>query len=162
MKMSTHFTTLPQRNVDASAADASEPGAASHAWKTLSVPGIMASAFGKLNLKRRAHILGLLLGSVGPLALAVIADGAYFKYFRYARSPEVPVSFEDAALASSTQVYDLVRYAEQSNPRLVDDLLAALMQDGMTMTAIGVSLATMAIIHFSNHRGVVSPPSARD
>ena len=149
MKMAQRFNLLARRRADAPA-----PGADIRTWKTLSVPAIMANAFGKLNLKRRARILGLLLGSVGPLALAVVADGAFFKYFRYARWPEVPVAFEDAALVSSKQVYDLVRYAEQSNPRLVDDLLSALLQDGMTMTAIGVSIATITILHFSNRGGV--------
>jgi len=156
MSMARNSNLVPRRYEDASAPDL---GAATRSWKILSVPGIMASAFGKLNLKRRAHILGQLLGAVGPLALAVVADGAYFKYFRYARSPEIPVSFEDAALASSTQVYDLVRYVEQSNPHLVEDLLTTLTQDGMTMTAIGVSIATITIMHLSHHSSAADPPS---
>ena len=156
MKLAQRFISFRRRY-----ADAQELGAENPSWKTLSVPAIVASAFGKFNLKRRAHLLGLLLGSVGPLALAVVADGAFFKYFSYARWPEVPVAFEDAALASSKQVYDLVRYVEQSNPRLVEDLLAALLRDGMTMTAMGVSVATLTILHFSNRRGVAAPSSIR-
>jgi hypothetical protein len=42
-----------------------------------SVPAIMASAFGKLNLERRARLLGRLLGSVGPLALVVVGGGVF-------------------------------------------------------------------------------------
>ena len=92
-----------------------------------SVPAIMVSAFGKLNLERHARLLGRLLGSVGPLALAVVGGGVFAKYLRNARWPEVPISFEDAARATSSQVHDLVRYAEQSNPHLVNSLLAALL-----------------------------------
>jgi hypothetical protein len=92
-----------------------------------SVAGIMASAFAKLNVERRARLLGRLLGSVGPLALAVVGGGVFAKYLRNARWPEVPISFEDAARATSSQVHDLVRYAEQSNPHLVKGLLAALL-----------------------------------
>jgi hypothetical protein len=118
-----------------------------------SVPTIIASAFGKLNLERRARLLGRLLGSVGPLALAVVGGGAFAKYLRNARWSEVPISFEDAARATSSQVYDLVRYVEQSNPHLVDRLLTALSQDGMTMTALGASIAAITIKHLSDRRG---------
>jgi len=156
MKIPKRFNLLRQSQV---AAPVPDLGAQSRSWKMVSVPGIMASTFGRLNLKRRAHILGLLLGAVGPLALAVVADGAFFKYFRFARWPEVPVSLEDAALASSQQVYDLVRYVEQSNPYLIEDLLAALLQDGMAMTAIGASVATIAIMHFWHRNRVTNKPS---
>ena len=91
-----------------------------------SVPAIIAGAFGKLNLERRARLLGRLLGSVGPLALLVVGGGVLAKYLRNARWPEVPISFEDAARATSNQVYDVVRYVAQSNPHLVDRLLVAL------------------------------------
>jgi hypothetical protein len=63
------------------------------------------------------------------------------------------ISFEDAARATSGQVHDLVRYVEQSNPHLVDWLLAALLQDGMTMTALGASVAAIAIRRLSGRRG---------
>jgi hypothetical protein len=75
------------------------------------------------------------------LALAVVGGGVFAKYLRNAGWPEVPVSFEDAARATSSQVHDLVRYVEQSNPHLVEGLLAALLQDGMTMTALDASVA---------------------
>jgi hypothetical protein len=91
-----------------------------------SVPAIVASALGKLNVERRARLLGRLLGSVGPLALVVVGGGAFAKYLRNARWCEVPISFEDAARATSGQVHDLVRYAEQSDPHLVKRVLAAL------------------------------------
>ena len=113
------------------------------------VPTIIASAFGKLNLERRARLLGRLLGSVGPLALAVVGGGAFAKYLGNARWSEVPISFEDAARATSNQVYDLVRYVQQSNPHLVDRLLSAVSQDGMTMTAVGASIAAITIKHLS-------------
>jgi stage V sporulation protein SpoVS len=50
-------------------------------------------------------------------------------------------------------VYELVRYVEQSNPHLVDGLLAALLKDGMTMTALGASVAAVAIKRLSDRRG---------
>jgi hypothetical protein len=118
-----------------------------------SVSAIVASAFGKLNLERRASILGRLLGSLGPLALVVVGGGVFAKYLRNARWPEVPISFEDAARATSNQVYELVRYVEQSNPHLLDGLLAALLQDGMTVTAVGTCVAAVTIRRLSDRRG---------
>ena len=90
------------------------------------MPAVIANAFGKLNLERRARLLGRLLGSVGPLALMVVGGGVFAKYLRNAGRPDVPISFEDAARATSSQVYDLVRYVAQSNPSLIDRLVAAL------------------------------------
>ena len=142
MKTAKHSKRYPKQR-DGSAAPAA--GAEITANELESVPTIIASAFGKLNLERRARLLGHLLGSVGPLALAVVGGGAFAKYLRNARWPEVPISFEDAARATSSQVHDLVRYVEQSNPHLVDRLLAALSQDAMTMTALGASVAAIAI-----------------
>jgi hypothetical protein len=63
--------------------------------------------------------------------LKVVSGGAFAKYVRHARSPEIPVSLEDAALATSSQVRDLVRYVEQSDPTQVEELLAALSQEGV-------------------------------
>ena len=118
-----------------------------------SAPGFIASAFGKLNLERRARLLGRLLGAVGPLAMVVVGGGVFAKYLRNARWPEVPISLDDAARATSGQVYEIVRYAKQSNPHLVETLLAALLQDGVMMTALGASVAAVTIKHVSDRRG---------
>jgi hypothetical protein len=150
MKTAKHSKLLPQRR-DGSTAPTAE--AEMRAKKLATVPAIMASAFGKLNLERRARLLGRLLGSVGPLALMVVGGGVFAKYLRNAGWHEVPISFEDAARATSSQVHDLVRYVEQSNPHLVDSLLAALLQDGVTMTALGASVAAIAIKRLSRRRG---------
>ena len=128
------------------------PAAESPSKELASVPAFIASAFGKLNLERRARLLGRLLGSVGPLALVVIGGGVFAKYLRNARWPEIPISLEDAARATSSQVFDIVRYAKQSNPQLVDALLAALLQDGVTMTALGASVAAVTMRRISYRR----------
>jgi len=136
---------------DGSGAEAA--GAEIPAKQFASVPAFVASAFGKLNLERRARLLGRLLGSVGPLALVVIGGGVFAKYLRNARWPEIPISLDDAARATTHQVFDIVRYAKQSNPQLVDGLVGALLQDGVTMTALGVSVAAITIKHVSDRRG---------
>ena len=146
MKTAKHSRLLPRRR--GGPADAT-----TSTTELASVPAIIASAFGQLDVERRARLLGRLLGSVGPLALVVVGGGAFAKYLHNARWPDVPISFEDAARATSGQVHDLVRYVEQSNPHLVEGLLAALLQDGMTMTALGASVAAIAIRRLSGRRG---------
>jgi hypothetical protein len=85
----------------------------------------VADAFGRLNMRLRARMLGRLLASVGSLALAVIGGGAFAKYITYATS-EISVSLEDAARATWSQVFELACYVQQSHPRrlqrLLDDL----------------------------------------
>jgi hypothetical protein len=149
MKTAKHSAPFRHRGGGSAtrAADATIP-----AKELASVPAIIASAFGKLDLERRARLLGRLLGSVGPLALAVVGGGAFAKYLRNARWPEIPISLEDAAHATSSQVHELVRYVEQSNPHLVDALLSALLQDGMTMTVLGASVAAITIKRLSGRR----------
>src|SRR4051812_16749897 len=71
------------------------------------LPVIVAACFDRLALRQRARMLGRLLASVGPLALAVVGGGAFAKYAIFARLPEVPVSLEDAALATSAQVQEI-------------------------------------------------------
>jgi hypothetical protein len=102
------------------------------ARERVSVSAMVARSFVKFDIALRARLLGRLLASVGPLALKVVSGGVFAKYVRHARSPEIPVSFEDAARATSTQVRDLVHYVEQSNPNLVEELSTALsLKDGV-------------------------------
>lgn len=106
----------------------------------LSLPAIVASRFGKFDIALRARLLGRLLASVGPLALKVVGGGVFAKYVRHARSREIPVSFEDAARATSIQVRDLVHYVEQSDPNLVEELSTALSLNDVTMMSAGTSV----------------------
>ena len=101
------------------------------AREMVSLSAMVARSFVKFDIALRARLLGRLLASVGPLALKVVGGGVFAKYVRHARSPEIRVSFEDAARATSTQVRDLVHYVEQSNPNLVEELSTALsLKDG--------------------------------
>jgi hypothetical protein len=127
--------------------------------RSLSV--MLAYTFGKVDIPLRARLLSRLLASVGPLALKVVGGGVFAKYVRHARSPEIPVSFEDAARATSSQVSDLVHYVEQSNPNLVDRLLAALSRNGVTIIAPGTLIAAIARKRLSKRRGPADVSSAK-
>jgi len=116
------------------------------------VPAIVAGAFDRLNLRQRARMLGRLLASVGPLAMAVVGGGAFAKYVAQARWPEIPVSLEDAASATSGQVYELVRYVQQSNPQVLNQLLNLLARDTVTIAALGASVAALTISHLAKRK----------
>lgn len=75
-----------------------------------------AGAIVRLDVRTRARVLGRLLGLVGPLAMAVLGGGAFAKYLRFARKKFVPVTLEDAARATVSQIQELARYVQQSHP----------------------------------------------
>jgi len=79
-------------------------------------PAAWARAIVKLDVAERARVLGKLLGFVGPLAMAVLGDGAFAKYLRFARKAFVPVTLEDASRATVGQIQELLRYLQQSHP----------------------------------------------
>ena len=110
----------PPRASTPAGVDAISPDAA-----TAAHAAAVADAFARLNLRLRARMLGRLIRSVGSLALAVVAGGAFAKYIARATA-EITVELEDAALATWSQVFDLVCYVAQSDPdrlqRLLDDL----------------------------------------
>jgi hypothetical protein len=137
--------TIPDPSDSSPAADAAALQVPSDPNAAPSLPAIVAGSFERLNIRSRARMLGRLLASVGPLALAVVGGGAFAKYVSMARWPEIPVSFEDAARATSTQVYELVRYVEQSNPQLFSQLLNVLARDTVTIAALGASIAAFGI-----------------
>jgi len=118
-----------------------------------SLPVIVAASFDRLDIRRRARMLGRLLASVGPLALAVVGGGAFAKYTTHARWPEIPVSIEDAARATSGQIHELVRYIEQSNPQLFSHLLESLARDSVTIAALGASIAALTINRLGSRNG---------
>jgi hypothetical protein len=119
---------------------------------TLSLPAAIASAFTRLRLAQRVRVLRRLLIPVGPMALAVLGGGVFAKYAAQARWSRMSISLEDAARITSGQVYELVRYVEQSNPQALQHLLAALARDGTTMAALGASVAAIVMRHLATRK----------
>jgi hypothetical protein len=129
--------------------DRAAPGNDSEAKDPSNIAAIVAGAFERINIRLRARMLGKLLASVGPLALTVVGGGAFAKYVAQARWPEIPVSFEDAARATSSQVHELVRYVQQSNPHLLGQLMDVLARDTATIAALGASVAAITLRRLS-------------
>lgn len=106
-----------------------------------SVPGIVAHAFALADAQARVRLLSRLLRAVGPLALAVIGGGAFFRFVWQARA----VTLDDAARVTSSQVFELAAYVQQSNPAVTEQVLAFLAQDASTMTTLGASTAAIVV-----------------
>jgi hypothetical protein len=117
-----------------------------------SLPAVIASAFTRLRLAKRVSVLRRLLMPIGPMALAVLGGGVFAKYAAQARWPRMSVSLDDAARVTSSQVYELVRYVEQSNPHALQQVLVALTRDGTTMTALGASVAAIVMQHLATRQ----------
>ncbi len=129
----------------ASDAPIAMPPQGAAALETASLPGVVTCAFLRLHLAQRVRILRRLLLPIGPLALAVIGGGAFAKFVGQARWPRMSLSLQDAARVTSTQIYDLVRYVEQSNPLAVQQVLVVLARDATTMAALGASMAAIVM-----------------
>jgi len=138
-------TKLVKSSARPSATDIAAQAPTRGAHQTPSLATIVAVTFNRLNLRTRARMLGRLLASVGPLALTVIGGGAFAKYVTHARLQEIPVSIEDAAHATSSQIHEIVRYVEQSDPQLYSQLLNVLARDSTTIAALGATIAALTL-----------------
>jgi hypothetical protein len=135
-----------------------------------SLAALVASAFTRLRIAERVRVLRCLLQPVGPMALAVLGGGVFAKYIAQARWPRMSISLDDAARVTAGQVYELVRYIEQSHPLAIQQALAVLARDATTMAALGGSVAAIVMQHLANRsaaRPANSPsdgaqPSLRD
>lgn len=156
MKLSAH--RKPQDPSDARPPTPSEEANAVREAQTL--PAVIAGSFTRLQLRQRVRVLRRLLLPVGPMALTVLGGGAFAKYAAQARWPRMSISFDDAARVTSAQVYELVRYLQQSNPAVLQQALAFLARDTTAMAALGASVAAIVIRHRSNRSASHSPGRA--
>jgi hypothetical protein len=125
-----------------------------------SLAAIVANTVPTTRLVLRARLLRRLLMPIGPLALSVLAGGAFAKYVEFARWSRISVSLEDAARVTSNQIVELVRYVEQSNPTVLDQVFVMLTRDATTMAALGASVAAIAI-QLAPHRKFVREQTGR-
>ena len=116
---------------------------------TPSVPVLVANIFTKLQLAQRVRVLRRLLMPVGPMALAVLGGGAFAKFVGQARWSRMSISLEDTARLTSSQVFELVRYVEQSNPQALQQILVVLARDPGTMAAVGATFAALVVRRLS-------------
>jgi hypothetical protein len=110
---------IPALSISVTSESAATPSAPGVVPESPALPAVVAKAFGRLNNRLRARMLRRLLTSVGPLALAVVGGGAFAKYLKNARWTEIPVSMEDPARATSSQVLRTRALRAASRPAVV-------------------------------------------
>lgn len=125
--------------------------------ETQPISVVVANAFTRLRMVERVRLLQGLLRPVGPMALAVIGGGAFAKYVAYARWTHLSVSLDDAARVTFSQVYELVRYLEQSNPVVLQQVLAVLARDATSVAALGGSVAALMMQRINKARPPAPP-----
>lgn len=80
------------------------------------IPELVSQVYRQAPVSLRAKLLECLLRPVGPLALLVIAAGAFARFLDRLQRDAVPISLEDAARVTSDNVLELARYVQQSSP----------------------------------------------
>lgn len=115
------------------------------------MPTIVTQAYAAASAGVRMRVLNRMLRAVGPLALAVVAGGAFARYVTQARWSALTVSLGDAARVTSSQVYELVAYVQQSNPDVVRQIASVLARDVSTMTTLGATVGAILIGYLSRH-----------
>jgi hypothetical protein len=109
------------------------------------IADIVADALPVTSLPLRKWLLQRLLLPVGPLALTVLAGGAFAKYAQFARDLAIPVTLDDAARVTSNQLVEIARYLEQSDPAVLDQVIAAIVREPTAMAALSASVAAVAM-----------------
>jgi hypothetical protein len=123
-----------------------------------SLPALVAGAFTRLRLSHRVRVLRRLLMPVGPMALAVVGGGVFAKYVAQARWSQISVTLEDAASVTFNQVFELVRYVEQSDPQVLLQVVDIL-SDTTTMAAVGAAITALVFQHVSRRKAVRARPT---
>jgi len=120
---------------------------------------IVARAFTRIRLVHRARVLRRLLMPIGPMALTVVAGGVFAKYVEQARWSRFSVTLDDAASVTASQVQEIARYVEQSNPQALQQVLMLFARDATMMSAVGASIAALMLRHMDKHRRARSVPA---
>jgi hypothetical protein len=76
----------------------------------------VASVYAQAPPQQRLKLLNGLLGLVGPLALVVVAAGAFGSLLPDGRWHAAHASMQDTQRITSAQVYELAVYLEQKSP----------------------------------------------
>jgi len=93
---------------------------------TDTLPTLVSEVYRAAPAPLRAKLLECLLRPVGPLALAVIASGAFGTFLARRTWTPVSLSIEEAARVTGQPVFELAAYLEQSCPEVFSQMAAVL------------------------------------
>jgi len=110
------------------------------------LPALVSDVYCAAPAPLRVKLLECLLRPVGPLALAVIASGAFGAFLQRRTWNAVSLSLDDAARISGDQLFELVGYLEQANPEVFLQMPALLASSPLAL-ATGSGALLLALLH---------------
>jgi len=107
---------------------------------TDTLPTLVSEVYRAAPAPLRAKLLECLLRPVGPLALAVIASGAFGTFLARRTWTPVSLSIEEAARVTGQPVFELAAYLEQSCPEVFSQMAAVLGNSPLALATGGGAL----------------------
>jgi hypothetical protein len=110
------------------------------------LPGLVARICAQSSAQVRSKVIACLLGAIGPLAMAALAEGRFAMFLFRSSSNAVMVSAEEARRFSESQVLELARYVAQACPSAfmrVAEMLQA--EDPMFASSLAGGLFLLAL-----------------
>ncbi len=86
--------------------------------RSTALPALVSEVYRAAPAPLRVKLLECLLRPVGPLALAVIASGAFGAFLQRRTWAGASLSIDDVATISAEQLHELAGYLEQANPEV--------------------------------------------
>jgi hypothetical protein len=127
--------------------DDTQPSLRSQASTTAvpALPALVSEVYRAAPAPLRVKLLECLLGPVGPLALAVIASGAFGAFLQRRTWTGASLSIEEVATISAEQFHELAGYLEQASPD-VFLRVPAVLAGGPLDLATGSSAMLLALL----------------
>jgi hypothetical protein len=126
------------------------------------VPGLVARIFCESPDPVRSRLVACLLGAVGPLAMAALAQGRFGLYLLRSSSNALVVSADEARRFTEGQVLELARYVAQACPAAFVRVAEVLQdEDPMFARSLAGGLLLLALgLYAKRRRRSGQPPSA--
>lgn len=119
------------------------PAAAAAEAETL--PALVRDMYREAAVPLRVKLLECLLPPVGPLALVVLASGAFGAFLQRRSWSSVSVSADDASRISADHLFELARYLQQARPEVFAGLPDLLSGNPMLLATTGSGALLLAL-----------------
>lgn len=109
------------------------------------VPRLISRLYRSADPAARAGMLTALMRPLSPLALAVVASGAFAGFIARRRSSAIDVDLNETGRFTSDQVLELARFVEQVDIDAFGDAVSGIVASPAGYTAFGVAVALLVL-----------------
>jgi hypothetical protein len=110
-----------------------------------SIAPLVGRVYEAASMRERQRLLTCLMKPVGVLALMVVANGLFAKYWFRGGRPEAPVRLDDISNIAVADVVALVRHVEQAGVGFVPELVRVVL-DSPDIATIAPAAALLAFL----------------